>query len=263
MAEQFGEAVNLDAIIARRPKNRVARVGIELEGGWDLIRHPLPFKVVRDGSVFKKRDAGDLQREGLPGIACGEVPLPPMQPAQIPRSIRKYYPTVIDDSCGLHVHMSFETVLHYAILADSASYMETMIAYLRRWAKDHDLPKDHPLWDRLDGKSQYCQKKFWPEAQIQTNQKDHDLERFGHRYTWIHFCWGRYKTVECRGLTMMETPDLAISAVQEVVKVTNAYLLKAEKVRARATGTVPKIGSKTKITLELRGGEVYEQYEEE
>ena len=235
--------------ILGKPKNRVARVGVELEGAWEKL--PPGVKLERDGSVFKGLDEGGLNRQGLPGFKVGELPIGPMQPAQLNSALRKFWPTKIDDSCGMHIHMSFETTLQYSLLADSPAYQETIIYYLLKWANEEKLPYAHPIWDRLRGNNKYCQKRFWPDLQIQRADKDHNQEREGHRYTMIHYCWSRTGTIECRILPMMETPELAGRGLRRIIDITNAYLSVVNKSRI-------KIGEK----LELGSGDIYEEYYE-
>jgi hypothetical protein len=203
-------------------------MGVELEGGWSKL--PQGTRLERDASVF--HDAPQS------GFKVGELPLGPFILGQLNQYMKKYYPDKVDDTCGLHVHMSFESQLYYGLLADSPDYQETMVHYLEKWAKDQRLPEKHPIWERLKGESVYCQKKFWPFDQMMQSRKDFDKVRQGHRYTIVHYCWSRNGTIEIRVLPMMTTVDLAISAVRCVVDVTNAYLMACKKPRMLETGEV-------------------------
>jgi hypothetical protein len=211
MAE--AKPLNLDAHLGK-VKNRIALVGVELEGGWKT----LPTGVARlehDGSVFK----GQLP----PGVKhIGELPIGPAAPAGIAQLIRENHPTQVNPTCGLHVHMSFDTLHPYQLLM-VPEYQETILDYLSRWAKEKNIPEKHCLWDRLAGKSEYCQKKFWPDLQATAKNKGHDRNAHGHRYTIIHYC-GRYKTIECRVLPMFSSRELSVSAVQRVMEITNACI---------------------------------------
>ncbi len=254
-----------------KPRNRVTLLGVELEGGWKDV-HVLPgIDVERDGSVFKVADAGGLRRNGYPDYLCGEIPIGPFLVGQMPAAMKRYWPDVIDQSCGMHVHMSFETLMQYNILTDSPAYQETMMAYLKRWAQSEGFPEKDPIWGRLSGKCVYCQRKFWPMAQMETIKKDHDKERFGHRYTAIHYAWQRTKTVECRLLPMMATVEQGIRAVRQVVDITNAYLVVAEKRRVKDYSSL-KMGNGAgqdhmsvekgngRIRMILDSGDVYEEF---
>lgn len=252
--------LNIDALLGKT-RNRVAKMGIEFEGGWN--KTPTGVRIERDGSVFKALDLGALTRDGYPGIKFGEIPVGPFLPIQVRRTVLKYSPHVIDVTCAMHVHMSFDKLFHYDVLAESPAYQETVVEYLTRWAAEEKLPVGHPLWARLANKNVYCQKKFWPEPQMQQNRKDHDHERFGHRYTMIHYCWERYQTVECRLLLMMKDPEVGIRGVNRLLDITNAYLVAAEKKRFRQGGVVNMDDNGAKITLELRKGQIYEEYFED
>lgn len=200
------------------PKNRVARLGVELEGAWKTL--PINTRLEQDTSVFKD-PATDLQKAPA-GHKVGELPIGPFQPAAMGRGMKKYYPHKVDKTCGMHVHMSFESVWHYALLM-VPEYQDTIIEYLTRWAKSENFGPSHHIYDRLGGKSPYCQKKFWPDEQI-ASKKDHDQRRHGHRYTIVHYC-GRQMTIEVRVLPMMDTVEQAIRGVREVVNITNACLV--------------------------------------
>jgi hypothetical protein len=249
LAEKY---VDLDKLLGV-PRNRIKKVGIELEGGW--TNPPIGSKIERDASVFHD--------DPPVGYKVGEMPLGPMQVIQVKPVLKKYYPNLVDKTCGMHVHMSFETLFQYVLLADSPAYQETVLEYFRRWAEKEAFPKTHYIWERLDGKNIFCQKKFWPREQMQTTRKDYDKVRHGHRYTIIHYCFERHRTLECRVLPMMPDHVQAFSAIKLLFDVTNAYLLQADKAKVKEFGkvSVDEIGAKVK--LELRKGEIYEEYYEE
>jgi hypothetical protein len=250
-----GKVVKLDHLFGK-VKNRVARVGVEIEGAWEQKKNrkfPQPG-LVRDGSVFKsKGDPGPgaygLTRNDMPGFLVGELSLGPMVPIGLKRVLRKWWPDQFDESCGLHLHMSFETTLRYITLANKPDYQETICHYLGGWATEEGISKDHSIWARLKGESVYCQKKFWPSEQMFCPRKDHDQVRKGHRYTVVNYSWQRFKTVEVRVLPMMINPDVSYRALNRIIDVTNAYLLRAEKTRKL------KVDGK----LELDNGDIYEE----
>lgn len=237
--------LNLDNVLGN-PRNRVARVGIELEGGWAKL--PPDAALEHDGSVFRDPETGgQVTPTGVNRV--GELPIGPFQPAAIPKAMKKYYPYKVDKTCGMHVHMSFESLLHYAWLM-VPEYQETVVEYLGRWAKKEGFKDSHHIWARLDGKSVFCQKKFWPDMQVDTKLKSHDQQRPGHRYTIVHYC-GRQNTIEVRVLPMMETVEQAIRGVKAILDITNASLVvlagKEERIRGK---------------VELPVGEVEDEMEE-
>lgn len=261
LIEDDGKPLDLDATMGK-PKNRVALVGVELEGGWKV--QPAGMAIVRDGSVFKDGgDDGALKRDQFPDHKCGELPIGPFQVAQIAKAMRQCWPDIVDKSCGLHIHQSFNSLFHYMLLADSASYQETICKYLAIWAKEEGFDAKHDIWNRLSGKSAYCQKEFWPQAQMTRAAKDHDQARHGHRYTVVNYCFERFSTVEIRVLPMMTSVEQGIRGVKRVIDITNAYLLKTEKSKLKEHGKIKLSTEGTNIKLELRKGSVYEEFYED
>jgi hypothetical protein len=214
------DALNIDEYLGK-VRNRVVLAGVELEGAWKKLPPGVP-QLEHDGSVFRGQRV--LQHPYV-----GELPIGPVPPAGLPDLIATNHPDKVDHTCGMHVHMSFANLWQYALLMQE-EYQETIVKYLSRWAEKQnnvkgkpEFPPEHHIWSRLKGESEFCQKGFWPDAQAGTKRKDHDRNRYGHRYTIIHYC-GRINTIECRVLPMMHRTELAVSAVQEVINITNASL---------------------------------------
>ncbi len=231
--------LNLDEYLGR-VKNRIALVGVELEGGWAELPVGVD-KLEDDGSVFQRRIP--------PGCKyIGELPVGPAMPAGIPKLIKDNHPHKVNNTCGMHVHMSFDTLWYYQLLM-VPEYQETVLHYLTKWAKDNNFKDTHCIWERLAGKSRFCKKEFWPDAQASYKNKDHDQQRPGHRYTIIHYC-GRIKTIECRVLPMMSSKEKAANAVMHLIDITNACLYVLGKSKSR-----DKFASK----IELPGNMVYEE----
>lgn len=197
----------------------------------------------------------------LPEMQVGEIPSPPMPPAEMGVWMRRYYPQSVNETCGLHVHMSFENSLHYQRLM-VASYQATILKYIGLWAREEGLPKSHCLWPRLRGESVYCQHQFWADHQVKTRGKDHDQRREGHRYTVINYCYGTNGTVECRLMPMMADAEQGVRAVQRILDITNAFLAKGKereaKLVAKATALEDTYSETRRVTLseERRSGEL-------
>jgi hypothetical protein len=203
---------NIDNLLGR-VKNRVRRVGVELEGAWKKLPAGT-LTLEHDGSVFRNRKPV--------GYNVGELPLSPIVPAALPNVLRHHYPHKVNSTCGMHVHMSFSTLWHYNLLM-VPEYQETIVHYVTLWAKKEKFKDDHHIWARLRGESEFCLKEFWPDIQASTKRKTHSMGALGHRYTMIHYC-GRQMTIECRLLPMMAKTDQAIRAIQLVIDITNACL---------------------------------------
>lgn len=230
--------VSLEGV--KRPRNRIYRVGIELEGLWKKIPEGVG-KLEHDGSVA-----------GFAGIGhIGELPSPPLEVELFEAWMRKHYPTEVNETCGMHVHTSFKSALTYQRLMDPR-YPATILAYIAKWGKKVDLPKDHCLWGRLRGESVFCKHQYTADEQVMNVEKDHNRERRGNRYTVMNYCWGRTTTIECRLLPAMPTVDLAIDAVREVINITNSYLVATAKREIKHRGEALLRQRETSVDRQVR-----------
>lgn len=229
---KLGAPIDLTEWLAsdRKLRNRVFQVGLELEGAWHTL--PKGVRLQRDGSLdgFAAQIAveGQLQIPPRPW-QVGELPSPPLSMKEEDATfwktwLRTMYPHRVSPACGLHIHMSFLNAFIYQRLMHP-SYPATILKYMKEWATQAALPPDNPLWTRLEGKSKYCKHQFFADMQAATTQKDYNQEREGHRYTVINYCYSRNHTAECRLLPMFDTADLALSALAEIIKVTNTFLV--------------------------------------
>lgn len=213
---QLGKAIDLSRLEGRPIKNRVRRVGIELEGAWRKL--PAETRLEHDGSVVFA--PGTIER----GAILGELPSPPLEMNEWEAWLRKFHPDFVNETCGMHVHMSFANALTYQRIMDPR-FPATVIAYVGEWAKAKRLDNNHCIWSRLRGDSQYCQHKFFADDQVSHTRKDHDRARTGNRYTVINYAYSRYGTAECRLLPMMRTADESIDAIRNLISITNKYLV--------------------------------------
>ena len=211
--------LNLDGIKSR--KSRIYKIGVELEGGWLKLPGP-DVAIIRDGSVVFDDIAVDPPRY------VGELPSPPMDLIDMPKWIKSYYPSHINDTCGLHVHMSFETAFIYQMLM-CKEYPSTVVEYFKKWGEAKKIPTTNGFWPRVEGKSEYCQHVFHADFQATAKRKEYDRHAPKHRYTVINYCWHRFKTLECRLLPMMATPEEAIEAINELVSITDRFLVASTK----------------------------------
>jgi len=244
--------------------NRIDTVGIELEGGWDKL--PKGVKLLRDGSLVFPRpklppgigfDDGnnryvnmrtmepvDLPADvgmAYPKVGIGEIPLGPFAVItdELERAIMKYYPHHVNETCGLHVHMGLVNRLNYQRLMTPRFTME-MVVRLLDWAGTERLAKDHPIWDRLTRKNHdHCAHQYCGDEQVKIEKKDfHSRGKPHNRYTALNYCFAQHRTVECRLLPMMETPEQATRAVRTVLSITNQFLSKMREREPRKLAQV-------------------------
>ena len=131
-------------------------------------------------------------------------------------------------SCGLHVHVSLISATNYQRLMEP-SIFPTTVKYIEEWAYKNNLPPTHPIWERLRGENEYVQHTFYADQQVVSKRKEYDRQTKGHRYTLWNFPYARTGTAECRLLPMMKDHELATSAIQELLRITNAFLLAQAK----------------------------------
>lgn len=235
--------IDLTTQLSKPTRNRVYMVGVELEGGWTRDGLPQDTKPIRDGSVHIPQPEVPLEIAENGGSAydrwiyanvptfVGEIPSPPLDLSVVPRWLHTFYPQAHNETCGMHVHMSFRDAIAYTRLM-VPEYQDTVIEYFKRWAAEH-LPADHHIWPRLRGENEYCQHLFFPDAQSMQAEKDYNHHRYGCRYTAIVYRFKKLGTIECRLLSMMPTPALAADAVRHLVTITNAFLGATSKTRKR------------------------------
>jgi hypothetical protein len=228
-------------------RQRVHRVGIELEGGWGNNLPP-GTRVIRDGSVDVKGyvapklpveilsalDRGISLTEAQQKVVSeygaltimhiGEIPSAILTIPQMDAWVKTHFPIFVNKSCGLHIHMSFKDMLTYMRLMTPA-YQDAMVEYLRRWGVKEGLPTTHHLFSRLRGESRYCKLNYFAQEQARIEGKNYNHDAAINRYTAINYSFGTHGTVECRLLPMFPTAEQSLRALKEVLAITNAFLV--------------------------------------
>lgn len=228
MSKKQIQPIDLTNYLSRPIRNRVYRIGVELEGGWSKLPPGCS-----DSSIQRDSSVRFTEAEAVTGKLkySGEMPSPILDPEaeEFPQWLKQMYPTMINLTCGMHVHMSFRNALIYQRLMVE-EYPFTVAVELVKWAqRQSNFPLKHHIWDRLAGRNEFCRLEFHPDKQASVTRKDFDHHREGHRYTAIHYCFGRTGTVECRLLPMMETVDQALDAIRMLLKITSAFLVATAK----------------------------------
>ena len=241
--------------------NRIRLVGIELEGGWDA---PVVGETIqRDGSVKFPTSTVQPMAElrspitsaslssisatialraqlGLSGPVNNQPSTisQPLAIGQIAEWVTRCYPKYVNESCGLHVHMSFYSKINYSRLM-CPEFTSWIVTRVKRWATDEKLPKHHPQWDRVLRRNHpHAAHLYLGEGQVKMTRKDYESRGKPHsRYTFVNYCDGQHHTVEVRGLSMPDTAEQAIRGIMAVVEGTNEFLSKIRQkdviVRAR------------------------------
>lgn len=245
MKIDLAKAVDVSKWLHKAPSG-IYLVGVELEGGWAKYP-PKITSLAHDGSViiepmvpealagedligqvnnttilFRHRDTLAERMAKFVSYKSGEIPSPPLEPKDVEKWVTDYYPHKVNETCGLHVHMSFKSALRYSRLM-VPEYPATVIMELTRWAQEERLPSSHPFWARISGKSQFCKLEFYPDEQA-IKAKDHNQNGIGNRYTVINYCFRSHSTIECRVLPMFDDASQSFRAIKRLLDITSAFL---------------------------------------
>lgn len=198
-----------------RPPKAHLQVGIEIEGRW-LDRYATIARAsaagltsCSDGSVHETPD-GTTAR-----------PYEIQTHADTLRSaigqLVSFYPDEADESCGMHVHVSFSAT--DTTLLCSQEFFDYFRAQWLLWGQEHNLHPRSEFYTRLNGGVEYCRQNVWD---------DRNAIESGDRYRQLNFCsWSEHRTVECRLLPMFRHRALAISAVQKLLDIYETFLADA------------------------------------
>lgn len=200
-------------------KNYINKIGVEIEGGWE----DKPDELKCDVSV--NNELADY---------TGEVVSYPMTIDEVKDWILNNYPDATDDSCGLHVHLSFIDNVYYQLLMSRHFYT----FYIKKMYLFKNKIGNAYLEDRLNGYNTYCKDEYNPDEQAAATNKECI------RYALINYCYNQHGTIEFRALPAFDNPRDAVRAVLYTIKIVNYYLDNAIKRRNK-----PK---KIKISLKTR-----------
>lgn len=233
-------------------KSRIKRIGVEVEGAWD-VRIPDYHRlgIIRDGSV--KMEAGDGSGFDPNYFVLGEIPSPAITQADLEETMRRIYPQIVNHTCGLHVHVSLVSELQYQRLMDPR-LLDYLVMGLEHWGVKEGLPPEHQLFVRLTGENDACQKRYMANEQARINEKHFNRHAPVHRYTFINYCYSRSGTVECRVLPMFPTVDQAIRAVREVLHIFDSFIVATAEQEERIAGDfyIPEITNGDQVSSIVR-----------
>lgn len=197
-----------------------AKVGIEIEGLWNNLRavrnraHEDGIGGCQDGSVHRNPDSN---AEGY------EFQTNPGTLREALGQLVSYYPDETNESCGMHVHVSFNVSTDATLLATQQFFdyfRARWIAWGQRehvWGYNAADPGGSRgvFWRRLFGGNDYCRVNRGTERNILTMDRYHQLN---------FSAWNEHRTVECRLLPMFKSARLGVSAVQELLSIFEDYL---------------------------------------
>lgn len=199
----------------------IYRMAVELEGGWN-VRPPWDFH--NDTSV----------QLDVPCGIVGEISSPPYaERRNLFAWMRQAYPQFINQTCGLHIHISVQTPQEYSSLMCREFYNEFKLKYSEFAAKELSELQDGPdkqkhvteinrLLERLSGTNRYCRDNWNPDIQTKlTGRQDRDWD---HRYAMLNFCYSRHSTVESRVLPMFSDIDRAQRALEVFISLVEKYM---------------------------------------
>lgn len=197
-------------------------VGVELEGGWKAGRRS-------GGKISGYLLKGDSSVRDIRMDITGEVNSLPMSKMRSIRGYFKYaYPDRTNDSCGLHIHLSFNSNQYYSKLMSSKFYyyfIREMGKYASTLALIDDRVKFH---HRLAGRNRYCRKEF--EKSNYVYQVTEEYPSVANRYNIINYSYREFKTIEFRVFPMFSKWQVSYAVSEKLIELVTNYLKKCKPV---------------------------------
>lgn len=161
----------------------IDRVGLEIEGGWNYNREDL----IPEGSLY----AEHFNNSACFGELITKEPIDNLE--GVLAFLDKNWPTETQVKCGYHIHFSLKDINLYSACM-TKGFMDGFVECMRKWAQDFPCRNPHFL-RRLSGENNFCRHTFIPEKQVGITKKVHNNDT---RYTLFNYCYGMFKTIECR-----------------------------------------------------------------
>lgn len=226
------------------PKKAHDRVGIEIEGFWYDRREAqrrasgLGMLGYHDGSC----------REPSDDVAGWEFQTVPGSLGQALNQLHALYPDKTNNSCGMHVHVSWSDPTDVTLFATQA-FFDYFKTRWTAWGTANRIADGTSFWRRLSGNNNFCR------VNSSHDISDREITRMD-RYHQLNFSsWGEHKTIECRLLPMFYNESLAISAVQELVSIYEDFIANVNTLMTMPAADCrvdkpPRMLSKAKTTIE-------------
>lgn len=199
----------------------INRVGVEIEGSWRGATVRIP-RLIRDISLSGlERPYGEL------------VSRPMKRIGYLANWIKRFWPTMVNDSCGFHIHVSVDGAGTYSRLMDR-QFFDFTIERLKEWGNEYPC-KSTAFWDRIAGRNRFCVPQW--DADTQSVQRDKD----SCRYSALNYCYAQHGTIELRVLPTFKQADTAVSAFQCFLTGIPEYLSNFEAPEVTETAEVDEL----------------------
>jgi len=195
----------------------VTKFGVELEGGF--TRKASGESYHGDGSVSVN------STEAVPVHFVGEVVSRPFTNMDMLLEwVNHYYPDRVNQSCGCHVHVSFNNRLAY-MLTMSQDFYDYWYNAMDKWGHKVKLKSSSDYWRRLHGDNHYCKKMPKDSPHLVCEGQKGTRNDYGcDRYYQLNHCFKKHKTLECRVLPCFKQKKITMLGVKAFIDLTNDYL---------------------------------------
>lgn len=192
---------------------QVNMIGIELEGGfdWPDREETEDATYMEDGSVYMDRSGQDDD------LWVGECISTPIRTwTELASWVKEYFPTLVNETCGTHMHISFKSMSDACRLADSRVWVRRMNSNLMAWAEEEgDRQEEEWIKERCNGYNRYCGGGWSPREQLTQCVGDRYADI---RYTQVNWhSWHRHGTMEVRVLPGFKSASRCLSAMEIVL----------------------------------------------
>lgn len=186
-----------------------AKVGIEIEGGWETSPRVVADRVngavvVGDGSVHTNAEySSEIITQPYASLASAKA------------ALEQLYPDETNSSCGMHVHVSFKTEEAYSRLMSEEFYFYYLLRW-QTWGQNTGIVGE--FWRRLRGENDFCRREFRVMEQAPARSKG------SARYCHLNYCYRHHGTIESRLLPMFKDKKFALLALEETISIYQDYL---------------------------------------
>lgn len=183
----------------------IKKFGFELEGGWDEER----FGKYEDEGIMKGDGSVDTD-----DTEAGEIATRPFTNLNKAwEFMLEHYPDEVNRTCGFHIHVSMDEGYYVKLM--EKEFHEEFLKWATKLGAKYKKRLPATFMERVEGKNNYCQKKFLPEKQIHGT---------GDRYTQLNYCYHQHKTIENRMFPGCKSPKTAFFLLTQYLVFIEKYL---------------------------------------